>query len=58
MLQAQEQQPQDGPISVKHESVYKLDELKIEPYDLRNLPPPPEFSSTIFCLQDSRIQCY
>lgn len=41
MLQAQDQKDQDGPVSVKHEGVYKLGELKIVPDDLRDLPPLP-----------------
>lgn len=41
MFQAQDQKDQDGPVSVKHEGVYKLGELKIVPDDLRDLPPLP-----------------
>ena len=39
--QTQQQKFEDGPVSVKHESVYKLGQLKIEPYELRDLPPLP-----------------
>lgn len=36
--QTQEQEVQDGPVSVKHESVYQPGRLTIEPYDLGRLP--------------------